>query len=362
MPIQRTERREWARSHMVGLEGVLLPSFTPDLKTLDEDGIRWDVQLSIRQGFFGVMCACESGLTLEENKRFLEIAADEAAGRITISLSLLVDTFEDDFELLRHAERVGCDTALMGYPQNFWPTSQADVERVTRELCEATNLGIILYATERFDFGRFHPSSIPFEAYDRLADIPNVVGMKVGFPDPGTVFECFRRYGDRLLVNMGTAGLLGWLPVLRQQFGVQWGGAGMWEMWQSPDKPYVVEYFDLVMQGKFDEAMKVYWALAPAQTAALAQLGPKHGVGGGDLGMNHWPLAKYAAWCVGGNGGLTRQPAMRLQGAHMRSRKAALRAIGIEPREPDEEFFVGRVNYARGVRSSTHVAAAMVAD
>jgi 4-hydroxy-tetrahydrodipicolinate synthase len=116
-----------------------------------------------------------------------------------------------------------------------------------------------------------------------------------------------------------------------------------------------------VLKGKLDAAMKIYWHLAPAQTAALQQLGPKHAVGGGDIGMNHWPLAKYATWCVGGNGGLVRQPAMRLQAAHMRARKAALRAIGIEPREPDDEFFVGRVNYARGVRPTADLRASVAA-
>ena len=41
------------------------------------------------------MCVCEAGLTLAENKRFLEIVCDEARGRILVSLTLLLDSFAD---------------------------------------------------------------------------------------------------------------------------------------------------------------------------------------------------------------------------------------------------------------------------
>ena len=38
----RSEKKEWAREHLKGLGGLILPSFTPDFKSLDEDGIRLD--------------------------------------------------------------------------------------------------------------------------------------------------------------------------------------------------------------------------------------------------------------------------------------------------------------------------------
>jgi len=200
-----------------------------------------------------------------------------------------------------------------------------------------------MYATDKFDFVRFHPSHVPFDAYDKIADLPNVVSMKVGFGDPAMTFESFERYGDRLQVNVGTPWLLGLFPLLRKRYGAQWFGGGSWEVWQSPEQPLLVEYYDHVVNGRTDRARAIYWRIAPANVMAN-----RAGIArGGDIGMYHWPMGKYVSWSVGGNGGLTRQPAMRLTTELMQGRKAALRAIGIEPRENDEEFFIGRARYER---------------
>jgi len=68
---------------------------------------------------------------------------------------------------------------------------------------------------------------------------------------------------------------------------------------------------------------------------------------------------KYHTWAVGGNGGLLRQ------GDNSHSQFAPLTpedrkrivetyaACGITAGDNDEEFAAGRVNYARGLRSTT---------
>ena len=343
MGVTRSERKEWARSALRGIENALMPSFTADLTRLDEEGIRWDVRQAIAHGFFSTMCACETGLTLAENKRFLEIACDEAAGRILVSFTLLLDSFEDDIELLAHAEKVGASHALMGYPQTFRPRGENEILEATRRLSESTNLGLVMYASDKFDFVRFHPSQVPFEVYDKIADLPNVVSLKVGFGDPAMTFEAFERFGSRVLVNVGTPWLMGLFPLLRKRYGAQWFGGGSWEMWQSPEKPLVVEYYHHVMKGEVEPARSIYWTLAKGNALMMGNIAR-----GGDIGMYNWPLGKYISWSVGGNGGVMRQPAMRLMPPMMAGRKAQLRAMGIAPREPDEEFFVGRVRYSKG--------------
>jgi 4-hydroxy-tetrahydrodipicolinate synthase len=45
-------QKAWALEHYKGMENLFMPSFSPDFKTLDEDGIRHDVRNSIRHGFF----------------------------------------------------------------------------------------------------------------------------------------------------------------------------------------------------------------------------------------------------------------------------------------------------------------------
>jgi hypothetical protein len=60
----KREAKKWARQYLKGLEAVIFPSFTPDLQNLDEEGIRYDVNHLVANGFTYAMVAPEvCGLT-----------------------------------------------------------------------------------------------------------------------------------------------------------------------------------------------------------------------------------------------------------------------------------------------------------
>jgi len=336
--------REWARENIKGLENCLMPSFTPDLSELDEEGIRWDVQQSIKHGFFSTLCTCEAGLTFEEAKRFIEIVADEAKGKILVDTTILFDSLEQSMEMLKHAKRVGCHCALLGYPPNFYPQSEEEIYRIFKEMCDSVpDLAIILYPAEKYNFGRFHPSGFPLDLLRRMADIENVVALKVGIPDLGFIFEAFHQVGDKVLVSVPMVSML---PILVPKYNQQWAGAAQYELFQSPDKPYLVDFFNLLLQGETDEAMEIYWRLTPVRKVWEMQMMQTAGPG-----LYHWPMFKYYQWLVGGNGGYTRQPVLKLYQHDMDAARNAVRAIGITPRENDEEFYVGRMNYAKLAKS-----------
>ena len=44
MESTKSEAKKWAREHYRWLHGVLSPSFTPNLRELDEEGISYDVR------------------------------------------------------------------------------------------------------------------------------------------------------------------------------------------------------------------------------------------------------------------------------------------------------------------------------
>jgi len=74
MEFAKSEAKDWPRRHYRGLDGVIQPSYTPDMEKLDEEGIRHDVRHNIRKGVFSVFCALEvSPLSSEERKQFLRI-------------------------------------------------------------------------------------------------------------------------------------------------------------------------------------------------------------------------------------------------------------------------------------------------
>ena len=284
------------------------------------------------------MCALETGLSPDEAKRFVSVACDEAGDELSVGVSLGVDSFALARELLEHAESAGASHALLGFPPTFRPTSDEDVYEPLAELCGATALAIVLPVSDALGFHRVHPTGIPWGAYGRLSGHENVKGMHVTGFLPPLVSETFRNFGGRLAVGVGAPELLGAMVPLHRAYGADWLSAGHWELWQSPDRRYVVDYLDLIVAGRIDEARELYWRLAPARGIAFGT-----GIARPELeGLPHWPLAKFVSYTVGGNGGQLRDPALRLKGHEIQARLSMLRSIGIEPDDDLPGFMAGR--------------------
>jgi 4-hydroxy-tetrahydrodipicolinate synthase len=352
LPFTKSEAKVWAKKNFKGLEAVIFPSFTPDLQKLDEEGIRWDVNHIIDNGFMSAMCAIEScGLTFEERKQFVEIVCKEAKGKIHTSLTVLQDTVEEDIQMLKHAEKVGCSLATIGHPVQYYPRSAADIYAEYKYVCDSTNLAIIFFPG-RLHVRKMHPTYFPPEALNRIADIPNVVGMKVGGGSNLAIsIYHFRLVGDRILVNDPMPDR--WfvtIPVYHQQ----WAGAAPFYAMQTTENKRIVNMFNTLVKGDVDKALDTYWE---------GQKGMGGGGGGGGnmdtyfhSGIVTAMSDKYAHWLVGGNGGTVRQPTGRLYDYQKEAMRAGVRAMGITPREPEEEFYVGRVNYAKGARMKKYEA------
>jgi 4-hydroxy-tetrahydrodipicolinate synthase len=339
----KSEAKEWAKEHLKGLEAVIFPSFTPDLRELDEQGIRYDVNHLIANGFTYAMVSPEScGMTFEERKRMVSIVCDEAKGRIHTSVAVMQDTVEEDIEMLRHIEKVGGAFARLGHPIQYHPWSVEDVFQMYKHMCDSTSLAIMFYA-HRLHIRRFHPSYFPPELLPRIADIPNVVGAEIGGGSSlATTVMYFRLCGDKILVNDPMPER--WFVTV-PQYGQQWAGAGPFYSMQTPEKPRVVNMFNLLVKGEVDKALDIWWEGAPPAG------------GGGGLADSYFHTGivtalsdKYAHWCNGGNGGSVRQPTGRLHDYQKERIRAGMKALGFTPREPEEEFYVGRVNYAKGAR------------
>src|SRR5688572_32887754 len=91
----RAEAKAWARETFRGACNVIIPSYTSDLRALNEAAIRHDVRRNIELGFWGALLVSEAGTTIEEMRSFMEIARDEAAGRHRFLLQGTLDTAED---------------------------------------------------------------------------------------------------------------------------------------------------------------------------------------------------------------------------------------------------------------------------
>jgi 4-hydroxy-tetrahydrodipicolinate synthase len=343
--------RSWAKKHFRGFENILMPSFTPDLSGLDEEGIRLDIRQSIRHGLFSAFLV-PLGLQREERREYYRIAADEAGDEILVSSIVMEPTREMQHAVLEDAGDMGLSHMLIHPFPTFAAATEDDLYEFYRDLIESTDLAVCLWATGGRQFQHIHPSNVALDVYDRLADLPNVMAIKLmATLELPVVYEICERLKDRLLIGGVHLGIA---PLLVKHYGMQWSGAWTQEALQSPQQPYVVEYLDHLLHGRDKEAMKIYWHIKPAYDALLGLMAPML-----PKGVHPFTHLKYYQWCVGGNGGLLRRaddpgerdfPIKPDERQHVR---AAFKSIGITPMEDDDEVFVvGRAAYARGVRAA----------
>ena len=337
----RSEKKEWAHEHLKGLGGLILPPFTPDFQSLDEEAIRHDVRHSIRQGFTSCTVS-PNGANAAQTRRMWDLVREEAAGKIGMG------ALGGDFAYL---EKLGCSYSMIAYPRGADAHTEDEVYAQFRKLIDSTSMAIVLYGSPVAALRRFHPSGIPLNVFDRLADLPNVVGIKLTHPmSAATAFEICERLADRIVIGPCN---FDHIPLLAKTYkNVQWSGLWITDALQSPEKPYAVEMMDLVIKGRMAEAMKVYWQMQPLIQGIYDLQAPLllHG-------SHPWAHMKYFQWITGGNGGLLPlKPAPylpALDGPGRELIRSNFRKAGIVPVDaPEEEFVAGKIAYAHGVRAA----------
>jgi dihydrodipicolinate synthase/N-acetylneuraminate lyase len=334
MDYTKAEAKDRAYAQWKGVCNVILPSFSSDLKRLNEKGIRHDVRRNIEHGFWGTLLVSECGTTAEEYRRFMEIAVDEAGGKHRFLMHGTFDTPDDIVAMAKAGEEIGMEGVLLGHPNSFYPTSADQLYDYLRYVCDRTRLGVCLFAAGHWNFQRLHPSGYPPKVLARAADIENVVAIKyeVGRPGIAGDYEFWKMIkGKRVLFSDP---LEAHSPLTVEMFGMQWMGTSNFEYWGGA----VPEYFGLLLKGEYEKAMEIYWRINPARQARVA-------IQASFAGANfiHRYLWKYQAWLQGYNGGPMRQPVMKLNDTQMRNVRDPLLRSGFKiAEESPAEFFAGR--------------------
>jgi dihydrodipicolinate synthase/N-acetylneuraminate lyase len=332
----RDEARAWARENFSGCAGCLLPTFKGDLRGINETAIRHDVALDKELGISGILIVSECGTTFAELMQVTDIAVDEASGELMTVAHGALPTLEQNVELARYSESAGVDAFLVSYPLTFYPATEDDIFDYTRALAESTRLAVIVFAMHLWNFRRFHPSHFSPDLIGRLIDeVPNVAAVKTeigGGIGVSGIAQVFERYRDKVII---TDPIEANAPAWATTYGLQWIGTSNYEAYGAE----VPRYFGLLRDGRFEEAMEIYWQLHPIREADAEVIGEA------SRGTNlvHRLCWKYQGWLNGFNGGPIRSPHMRLTDRQMKRMRDGIKASGIPFTDsPDSEFFVGR--------------------
>lgn len=333
LPYSRSEVKDRVRDQWFGACSVTLPSFDESFSGLASAGIEHDVRLAADHGFWGTLVAGESGTTPDEYLEFLEIAAGARPERLRLVAHLSADTLAETIRIAKAAESLGFEGALLSYPPAFRPRDAADVVEFTRAVAAETDLALILFAVETWGYGSFAREGFPHEAIRDLADLETAAVVKYEASSPGMITglaDLRRMVGDRLIVECP---MEQYAPGLIDWYGLRWIGTSAYESFGDR----VPRWFSLLHEGRWEEAMDVYWSYQPLRVAK----GAFHATfpGANLIHRNGW---KYLSWLQGYNGGLLRMPQMRLKPQQMKALRAGAVASGYAVPEDDADFYRGR--------------------
>ncbi|MHB1504878.1 MAG: dihydrodipicolinate synthase family protein [Acidimicrobiales bacterium] len=333
LPYQRHEIKDRARAEWRGACNVTLPSFTADFSGLNEAAIRHDVKLAAEMGFWGTLVASECGTTVDEYIRFMEVATDTVDDSFKLVAHLSFSTTEETLRVADAARALGLEAGLLAYPPNLVPKAPSDVVDWTREIADHSDLALILFSVVTWGFRSMSPASFPHDALVEMADLETAAAIKYEANPPGIVTgvaDILRRCGDRILVQCPMEHTV---PALVEWFGMQWIGTSGYESFGNR----VPSWFRLLHEGKWDEAMELYWSYQPAREAKGAW--SQSWAGSNLIHRVGW---KYLGWLQGYNGGLLRMPQMRLHASQMKMLRAGIEASGFPVPSDDSGFYDGR--------------------
>jgi 4-hydroxy-tetrahydrodipicolinate synthase len=335
----RNEAREWAREQLKGVANVVIPSYSSDLKGLNEAGIRHDIRKEIELGFAGTLLVSEVAITLDEYRQFFAWSQDEAGGRLQLIHHAMFDTLEENIEAAKIAEAHGAELVLLCYPVSFYAESDQDIYEYTKAFCDNTNLAVMIFQVPHWGFQRVHSSDINAALLRRLIDeCPNIVAIKAegGMPSIMGVVECHRLFGKEVVISCPLEKDM--IP-LAQLMPLQFSGTSGTEYFGG----MIPRIFGLLQAGDLDKATELYWQIHPARKAH--QVASASNAQTGVINRMMW---KYQAWLNGFNGGPMRQPSMRLTDAIAGQLRQGLMKSGITPTtDHDRAFFIGRNPTAR---------------
>ncbi|HHW19722.1 4-hydroxy-tetrahydrodipicolinate synthase [Thermodesulfovibrio thiophilus] len=168
---------------------------------LDEKAFEHLIEWHIKEGTHGIVPCGTTGeastLDYEEHYKVIEIAVKVVNKRIPVIVGTGSNSTEEAIMITKKAEQLGADAALIVTPYYNKPT-QEGLYRHFKTIASSTGLPIILYNVPGRTSVNLLPSTVA-----RLAEIPQIMGIKEATGDMKQVSEIIRLCGDKITVLSG---------------------------------------------------------------------------------------------------------------------------------------------------------------
>lgn len=265
------------------LKGVIPPMMTPvnSRQDVDEIGVRNIVSRCIRLGVSGVFVLGTMGegqsLVKSERKKLIEIAVDEAKGRIPVLAGVSAEGSRKVMEYAEDALEAGADYIVSLTPYFFEAAEQQELVDFFTNLANNISKPLVLYNNPYMT-----RNSLTLDTILKLSENSNIAGIKNSSSDFGFLMQLIRAFQNRsdfsvfsgdettcdAALTMGADGVVPGIGTLIPDVFV--------EMYKSAERKDIEEVKQLqkkvldIMDGIYLDG---YWAWVAGQKYALSQLG-----------------------------------------------------------------------------------------
>jgi 4-hydroxy-tetrahydrodipicolinate synthase len=186
------------------IRGIIPPVATPMQanEDLDLPRLKWFLDHLIAEGVHGVFVLGTNSefyaLDEREKQEVIATAVAHVRGRVPVFAGTGAETTREAVRLTRMAEKEGVQSVSVITPYFISP-SQQEIFDHYRRIAESTSLPVVLYNNP----GTCGGVKIDVETVARLAEVPNILGIKDSSGDLQNTNELIRAVPDRFSVLMG---------------------------------------------------------------------------------------------------------------------------------------------------------------
>jgi 4-hydroxy-tetrahydrodipicolinate synthase len=239
-----------------GIIPAMVTPLTPE-DEVNEPALRRLTDHLIAGGCHAVFAVGSQGefwaFSAEEKRRIWEIVVDQARGRVPVYAGTAAVTTREAIALARAAEKAGVDAVSVLTPYFISPNDSELFDHY-RAVAGATSLPVILYSNPARTGVKLSVSLVA-----RLAEVPNIVGIKDSTGDLELAAEYIRMAPEKFSVLMGRDTLI--------YAGLLYGAQGAIAATANVKPRLVADIYDKFVAGDLEGALAAQRALAPLRLA-----------------------------------------------------------------------------------------------
>ncbi|HVV53233.1 MAG TPA: 4-hydroxy-tetrahydrodipicolinate synthase [Polyangia bacterium] len=245
--------------------GVITALVTP-LRgdAVDEEALRRLIDEQIAGGVDGLVPVGTTGesptLTNEEHLRVIQVTVEAAKKRVPVIAGTGSNSTRETIEMSAAAKKVGADGLLLVTPYYNRP-GQEHLYRHFKAVIEAVPLPSVLYNVP----GRTACDLLP-ETIARLAELPEVVGVKEATGSALRASQILARVGDRVAVLSGDDATAFPLFAL--------GGRGVISVVSNVAPKQMSAMWDAAVAGDWKKARELHYRLLPLGEGLFVEANP----------------------------------------------------------------------------------------